>query len=180
MYLPRCAAYFMVKEPTESTQWQNGAYNLLEWDKGVADGIEYFDIELTRLGSNGLLYGAMNVACKNYSPKSLKVYLEDVPTGDDYFVVLLNSSHGVVHTLSPRFSIVNASDATTTASASATTDTSLATFTISGSPDPTRDFATTFASEASTVLLRIGRGHVLGGVGVVVGLVIGAALTLRL
>ncbi|KAF8904247.1 hypothetical protein CPB85DRAFT_1190916, partial [Mucidula mucida] len=143
------AAYFMVKEPTESTQWQNGAYNLLEWDKGVADGIEFFDVELTRLGSNGLLYGAMNVACKNYSPKSLKVYLEDVPTGDDYFVLLINSTHGVVHALSPRFSIVNAS---TTVSAS--TDTSLATFTISGSPDPTRDFATTFASKASTVLLR--------------------------
>ncbi|KAF9012942.1 hypothetical protein BDZ89DRAFT_470289 [Hymenopellis radicata] len=54
MYLPR------VKAPTESTQWQNEAYNLLEWDKGVADGIQYFDIELTRLGSNGLLYGAVN------------------------------------------------------------------------------------------------------------------------
>ncbi|KAK0185733.1 hypothetical protein F5146DRAFT_1125088 [Armillaria mellea] len=95
-------SYFMVKEPREGAQWSNSAVNVLSWEKGVWDGVTHFDIEMTRLSEDGITYIAYNVPSQPSSPTSLNIYLEDVPTGDDYFMLLINSTHGVMHCLSAK------------------------------------------------------------------------------
>ncbi|KAK0222123.1 hypothetical protein IW262DRAFT_1460438 [Armillaria fumosa] len=168
-------SYFMVKEPREGAQWSNSAVNVLSWEKGVWDGVTHFDIEMTRLSEDGITYIAYNVPSQPYSPTSLNIYLEDVPTGDDYFVLLINSTHGVMHCLSPRFSIVNA---TASASSSVTPDSSIPTVTVSGAPDPTKGFVTTFASRASSVVWGAGHAQAYGGATLLVGVVVGAMMVL--
>ncbi|KAG7444212.1 uncharacterized protein BT62DRAFT_952684 [Guyanagaster necrorhizus] len=173
-------SYFVVKEPQGNGQWYNDAVNILTWEKGVWDGITEFDIEMTRLSEDGVTYIAYNVQAYPSSASSLNIYLQDVPTGDDYYIVLMNSTHGVRHCLSAMFSIVNAStDVTSSSSVSASsTDTSIPTVTVSGSPDPTKGFVTTFASRASSVVWAVARAQVCGGVAVVVGVLVGALLVL--
>ncbi|KAK0487155.1 hypothetical protein IW261DRAFT_594472 [Armillaria novae-zelandiae] len=166
----------MVKEPREGAQWSNSAMNVLSWEKGVWDGVTHFDIEMTRLSEDGITYIAYNVPSQPYSPTSLNIYLEDVPTGDDYFMLLINSTHGVMHCLSPRFSIVNATDSS--ASSSVTPDSSIATVTVSAAPDTTKGFVTTFASRASSVVWGVGHGQAYGGTALVVGVVVGAMMVL--
>jgi len=55
---PIPSAYFIISEPTLSTQWVNGAPNLVTWNKGVQDGIDTFDVEMARLNSDGLTFVA--------------------------------------------------------------------------------------------------------------------------
>ncbi|KAK0459958.1 uncharacterized protein EV420DRAFT_1478506 [Desarmillaria tabescens] len=172
-------SYFTIKEPQGSTQWLNNAVNVLSWEKGVWDGLTFFDIEMTRLNVKGITYVAFNVQALPSSPTSLNIYLEDVPTGDDYFMVFINSTHMVRHCLSDRFSIVNATDVSSaSASASVTPDSTIPTVTISGSPNPTKVFITTFASRASSVVWGWGSGQACGGVALVVGLAVGAMMAL--
>jgi len=51
------AAYFVITEPTSSTQWKNGEAHVVTWSKG-GDDITGFDVELARLGDDGLIYVA--------------------------------------------------------------------------------------------------------------------------
>ncbi|KAK0438510.1 uncharacterized protein EV420DRAFT_1209518 [Desarmillaria tabescens] len=172
-------SYFMIKEPRESAQWSNDAVNVLQWEKGVWDGVTHFDIEMTRLSEDGITYIAYNVQAFPSSATSLNIYLEDVPTGDDYFMLFINSTHGVMHCLSAKFSIVNATDVSSaSASASVTPDSTIPTVTISGSPDPTKGFVTTFASRASSVVWGVDRGQACGSMTLVVGVVLGATMVL--
>ncbi|KAK0440411.1 uncharacterized protein EV420DRAFT_1650541 [Desarmillaria tabescens] len=171
-------SYFIINEPQASAKWPNDAANVVTWEKGVLDDITHFDIELMRLSQDGVTYVAYNVEAYPTSPKSLNIYLKDIPAGDDYFLLFLNSTHGIMHCLSSRFSIVNATDVTSSATAPATLDTSIPTVTISGSPDPTKGFVTTFASKASSIVFGITSGHKCGGAMVLAGIMVGAALAL--
>ncbi|KAK0207913.1 hypothetical protein DFS33DRAFT_1300095 [Desarmillaria ectypa] len=191
-------SYFVINEPHSSAQWSNDAVNIVTWEKGVHDDITHFDIELMRLSKDGVTYIAYNgepwsstlffyldesfpsnpVEAYPTSPKSLNIYLKDIPTGDDYFLLFLNSTHGVMHCLSSRFSIVNATDVTSSASASVTLNPSIPTVTVSGSPDPTKGFVTTFASKASSITFGVTSGHKCGGAMVLAGALVGAALAL--
>ncbi|KAG6856145.1 hypothetical protein H0H87_007150 [Tephrocybe sp. NHM501043] len=155
------SAYFVITEPTRQTQWTIGTSNTISWQKGVRDGITVFDVEMARLSTDGLTLVARN----------------DVPEGDDYFLLFLNSTHGVMHATSPRFSIVSASSAKSTASVSAASNAQ--TVTISGAPNPTRQFAATFAALASEGIGRWGDVHKAWSLGgAVVGCVVGAVWTL--
>ena len=51
-------AYFIINEPDSSSQWSNGASNLISWTKGLEDGIDAFDVELARLTDDGLIFVA--------------------------------------------------------------------------------------------------------------------------
>ncbi|PBK93915.1 hypothetical protein ARMGADRAFT_928436, partial [Armillaria gallica] len=165
-------AYFTIKEPQESTQWLNNAVNVLSWEKGIWDGLLFFDIEMVRLNAVGITYVAFNAHPS--SPTSLNIYLEDVPAGDDYFMVFINSTHMVKHCLSEMFSIVNATGVST--SASVTPDPTVPTVTISGSPNPLSTFITTFASKASSVVWD---GRACGSIALMmVGMVVGAMMVL--
>lgn len=171
-------SYFVINEPQLSAQWSNGAVNVVTWAKGVEDDITSFDMEMLRLSQDGVTYIAYNVEALPSSPKSLNIYLQDIPTGDDYFLIFLNSTLGLTHCVSSRFAIANATDVTSSASTSATPVSSIPTVTVSGSPNPTKGFVTTFASKASSIVFGITSGHKCSGAMMLAGAVVGAALVL--
>ena len=73
------------------------------------------------------------------STGSLNLFLQDVPTGDDYYLLFLNSTHGVMYGASQRFAISDTGNGTVPTPAAGAP-----TVTISGGPNPTVGFATTF------------------------------------
>jgi len=127
-------AYFIVNQPGSSTLWANGSPYPLQWTKGLNDGIGSFDLEIARLSQDGLYLIAQNVPTTH---NTLNILMQDVPEGDDYFVVCLNSVSGVIYSVSSRFSITNSSVQ------NPYPDSSVPTVTISGAPSPTSNFATT-------------------------------------
>ncbi|TRM58037.1 hypothetical protein BD626DRAFT_574016 [Schizophyllum amplum] len=145
------SAYFIVEEPTASTQWKNGQAAPVKWDKGVLDGVDAFDLEMARLGSDGLTYVAMNVDTTKNANKVLNIVLDNIPAGDDYFLVFLNSTHGLIHGTSDRFTVL-AKDSSSNANASSP-DSSASTVTVTSAPNPTNAWATTFALPNGAVRL---------------------------
>ncbi|KAJ3570930.1 hypothetical protein NP233_g4088 [Leucocoprinus birnbaumii] len=133
------SAYFQISEPQRNTQWVNNQANSVQWQKGLLDGINGFDVEMARLSTEGLLLVARNVPAEQ---DSLNVYIQDVPTGDDYFLIFMNSTQGIIHATSSRFSVVSAGITPTNKGPSP--DNNVPTVTMTGTPDPTRLFATTF------------------------------------
>ncbi|KAL0952284.1 hypothetical protein HGRIS_006574 [Hohenbuehelia grisea] len=153
------AAYFVVTTPTTNTVWKNGAANGVSWRKGVLDGIDHFDVQLTRMGQNGLFFIARNVEA---TTTSFNIFMQDVPPADDYYLLFVNSTHGVMHATSKKFTISGSSD-----SASSSNDASpvngAPTVTVSGGPHPTKQsYATTFAAVAN-LASRVHASSLLAG-----------------
>lgn len=73
---------------------------------------------------------------------SLNILLQDFPTGDDYFLLFMNSTHGAMYATSSRFSVVSQ----VSGPSGAKPISGVETVTVSGAPNPTRLFATTFAA----------------------------------
>ncbi|KAL1758021.1 hypothetical protein FB107DRAFT_208149 [Schizophyllum commune] len=172
------SAYFLVEEPKASTQWKNGEAAPVKWDKGVLDGVDAFDLEMARLSSDGLTYIAMNVDTTKNANKVLNVLLENIPEGDDYFLVFLNSTHGLIHGTSDRFTVL-AKDSSSSANASSP-DAAATTVTVTAAPNPTNEWATTFALPNGAVRL-LTHGFESAFVGVFLAMlcsVAGAAWTL--
>jgi len=139
------ASYFEITTPSNGTQWVNGAANPVTWVKGLLDGITSFDVELARLSQDGLLYAAKDVPADT---SSLNIFLQNVPAADDYFLLFLNSTHGVMYSVSDKFSIVSTSSASSTPQPLA----SAPTVSLSGGPNPTNSFSTTFPASANGVM----------------------------
>ncbi|KAF5370958.1 hypothetical protein D9757_009877 [Collybiopsis confluens] len=144
-------AYFIIDEPASSTQWSNGAANLISWTKGLEDGIDAFDVELARLSDDGLIFVARDVPCEKGQTAALNIFLQNVPPADDYFLLFLNSTPGTMYATSSRFTILDSSSSPSSTQPS--TNPSAVTVTISGSPNPTMPFATTFAASSGTPLM---------------------------
>jgi hypothetical protein len=111
-------------------------------------------------------------------PPQLNIMLQNVPAGDDYFLIFLNSTHGIMYATSPRFSILaaNASPSSTPPSPAADAPT----ITISGSPNPTQQFATTFPaliSGAWKTSVGVGTPQLLAITMTIVGCMFGALWT---
>jgi hypothetical protein len=139
----------MITQPTTSTVWVNGAANLVTWTKGLLDDINAFDVEMARLSQDGLIFVAKDVPA---SPGSaLNIFLQDVPPADDYFLLFLNSTHGIMYATSSRFSIQAASAPAPANASQASPDKSAPTVTVSGAPNPTKAFTTTFPPSANGV-----------------------------
>ncbi|KAF8188724.1 hypothetical protein BJ912DRAFT_926333 [Pholiota molesta] len=134
------ASYFVITEPQAQTQWVNGGSYLVSWSKGLLDDVYGFDVELTRLSNDGLTLVAMNVPA---TQGKLNIMLQNVPAGDDYFLLFINSTHGVMHATSPRFAVL-AAGASASAAPALTAAPGVPTVTVSGAPNPTMQFATTF------------------------------------
>lgn len=188
-------AYFVVTQPTPGAQWINGQTNALRWEKGLLDGIVGYDIELTRMSEDALILVAKNgtvvfasslaVDTDNLpcpvpaKPGGLNVHLSNVPPGDDYVAIFINSTHGVLQGTSQRFSILAANGTPTTPS---TGDgkgpqdevKGAATVSVTSGPNPTQAvFATTFeALPWSGAVRRWGAGAAWAGVGVSLGVVL--------
>lgn len=112
------------------------------------------------------------------SQKSINIQLQDVPPGDDYFLLFLNSTHGVMYGTSPRFTVLPAGG---TSNGTTTTNPKAATVTVSGAPNPTQAFATTFAlaaNSASRPTLLLHGGQTWGVGGALLACMLGAAWTL--
>ncbi|KAJ7156113.1 hypothetical protein C8R43DRAFT_999403 [Mycena crocata] len=169
------SAYFVVTAPKLNDQWANGETRMVSWSKGALDGISSFDIEMSQLSTDGLTLIAKNVPSADSSEKSVNILLQDVPPGDDYFLLFLNSTHGVMHATSPRFSILAAGGAS---NSSTTTNPKAATVTVSGAPNPTQAFATTFAIVTSGALRSVLGPESWGVAAVMLGSLVGAAWTL--
>ncbi|KZT57615.1 hypothetical protein CALCODRAFT_434006, partial [Calocera cornea HHB12733] len=135
------AAYFVITTPTKGSTWTNNATNLVQWAAAVDQvPLGIFDVELARLSTDGLLFVARNVPVVL---NGLNIELDDVPNGDDYFLMFLDAQHGISYSTSQRFSI-GVSNGTTP-----TTDGTKPTATIVGSPNPLADFGTTFEAATS-------------------------------
>ncbi|KAJ6513817.1 hypothetical protein C8R47DRAFT_1091960 [Mycena vitilis] len=163
-FVSSASAYFMVTAPKLNDQWANGDTRMVSWTKGAKDGITSFDIEMSRLSTDGLTLIAKNVPSADSSQKSLNIMLQDVPPGDDYFLLFLNSTHGVMYATSPRFSVLAAGASSNVSSG---TNPKAATVTVSGAPNPTQAFATTFplaTSDASRLVQRTQWGVMIGSV----------------
>ncbi|KAJ8516512.1 hypothetical protein ONZ45_g6187 [Pleurotus djamor] len=144
--LPLSFAYFVVTSPGEGSVWREGAANSITWSKGLSDGINSFDIEMNRLGGDGLLLVARNVPA---TTTSLNVFLQNVPPADDYFLVFLNSTHGVLHTTSKKFPVILSSDSPPSGATLSSPDPQAPTVTVNGPSNPTQAFATTYAAIAN-------------------------------
>jgi hypothetical protein len=54
--------FFQVTSPTQGTKWVNGQTYPVTWTKGLLDGIARFDLELTRMNTDGLIFIARDGA----------------------------------------------------------------------------------------------------------------------
>lgn len=133
------SAYFLIDEPHRDTQWVNNQANLVQWKKGLLDGVNGFDVEMARLSTDGLTLIAKNVPAQQ---QSLNIFLQDIQPGDDYFLMFMNSTHGVMYATSPRFTILAVGG--TVNSTGLSPNNAVPTVTASGAPDPTKAFVTTF------------------------------------
>lgn len=136
-------AYFVVNQPGSSTSWKNGSPYPVTWTLGLQDGIDTFDIEITRLSRGGIYFVAKELPI---TMSSLNVVLEDVPAGDDYFLICMNSTVGRTYSVSSRFSVTDAN-----ATGSNPSPASAPTVTISGTPGPLSHFAQTFGPSTNGV-----------------------------
>ncbi|KAL7278792.1 hypothetical protein PYCCODRAFT_1413813 [Trametes coccinea BRFM310] len=140
-------SYFVISQPAKGNVWANNAVNPISWTKGLLDGVNSLDIELARLSEDGLIFVARDVPATS-STGALNLYIQDIPAGDDYYLLFLNSTHGVMYASSQRFSIADAGNSSATPASPAA---GAATVTVSGAPNPTAVFATTFPPSANGV-----------------------------
>lgn len=168
------SAYFIVEAPQFNTSWVNNASNLVSWVKGVDDGIFGFDLEMTRMSEDGLFLIAKNVLA---SPGAINVFLIDVPPADDYFLLFINSTIGLMVGTSSQFSILAPS---TTPSVSPPSPAGgVPTVTVSGAPNLTQPlFATTFATLPGGAVALFSVMQVNGLLITLLGCAFGASLTL--
>ncbi|PIL25687.1 hypothetical protein GSI_11437 [Ganoderma sinense ZZ0214-1] len=145
-FLPTTLAnsYFVINTPTTGVQWSNDAVNPITWTKGLLDGVTSVDVELARMNEDGIIFVARDVPAST-STGALNLFLRDVPAGDDYYLLFINSTHGVMYAASQRFAIADTGNGSVPSPASA------ATVTVSGGPNPTAGFATTFPAAANGV-----------------------------
>lgn len=136
-------AYFIVNQPGSSTSWKNGSPYPVSWTVGLQDGIDTFDIELTRLSRAGIYFVAKELPV---TMSGLNVVLQDVPAGDDYFLICINSTAGITYSVSSRFSVVDAN-----ATGSNPSPASAPTVTVSGVPNSLSHFAQTFGPSINGV-----------------------------
>ncbi|KAK7439521.1 hypothetical protein VKT23_017450 [Stygiomarasmius scandens] len=170
-------AYFVITEPTSSTQWKNGEAHVVTWSKG-GDDITGFDVELARLGDDGLIYVARDVPCIKGSTPAINIALVDIPPADDYFVLFLNSTIGTIFSTSDRFSILSSSSSadSSSSSSSPTPNSAAATVTISGTPNPTKAFVTTFPASNGALRPLVELSGSLVGLGTVLASTMVAAV----
>jgi hypothetical protein len=108
---------------------------------------------------------------------AIALFLTDVPPADDYFLLFLNSTHGVTYTVSPRFTILASGKTPSSTPPSTAAD---VTVSVSGGPDPTMLYATTFPP-VSAALRAIWPGmgmQVFGMACVLLGAAMGGVMAL--
>ncbi len=150
---------------------------------------------MSRISQDGITYvakeGMSLIICIRYLPCScnlldvtvptgpgaLNIFIQDLPQADDYYIIFLNSTSGNMFGSSSKFSIGSSANGTTT------TNPAVATVTVSGAPNPTVPFATTFPAAANGVALPGWQSlqstlpHMFAILGVVIMCLVGGAWT---
>ncbi|KAH8115092.1 hypothetical protein DFH11DRAFT_1591365 [Phellopilus nigrolimitatus] len=172
-------SYFKFNQPVQGTEWVNGQANPILWKKGLLDGVDTVDLELARLSSDGLILAALNVPAL---PGQLNLFIENVPPGDDYYLIFIDSTLGAMYAVSPRFTILAAGSSVNSSASASAAVASATTVTVSGGPNPTAVFGTTFpALNNGALAWRINSNarHAFFGVGCAVAtMILGAAWTI--
>ncbi|KAF6747301.1 hypothetical protein DFP72DRAFT_920418 [Ephemerocybe angulata] len=157
------AAFFQITNPTTGTEWVDGQTNVVTWEKGLLDNIPGYDVELTRMSQDQILYVAKNVPGK---PAGLNIVLDNVPPATDYVLIFINSTHGQLHGTSKPFSILKSGSTPSASSPTVAAVDKAQTATVSGGPNPTTHFQTVFPEldwRSGAASLAVPRG-VLGAV----------------
>ena len=110
------------------------------------------------------------------APGAINIYFENVPPGDDYFFLFINSTIGQMYALSSTFSILAAD--TTPSVTPPLPSGSVPTVTVSGTPIPTPLFATTFATLPSGAVALFTSTQINALLLSLLGCAFGASLTL--
>lgn len=112
-----------------------------------------------------------------YTMTSLNVVLQDVPAGNDYFLLCRNSTAGITYSVSSRFSVADAN-----ATGSNPSPASAPTVTVSGTPNALSQFAQTFGPSATNGAAQpgwAGIGNQVTAISVAVGaILVGGVITL--
>jgi len=142
--------YFGITTPTLNSNWTSNGLNTVRWTY-ANEGVQTVDMQLVRLTVDGVLPIAQAIPT---TWGGFNVVLQDAPEGDDYFVLLLDSSGSTMYSLSQRFTI-----SSTASPASSPVPSPVASVTVSGAPNPTMKFAATYgvssASRASASKLSV-------------------------
>lgn len=136
----------------------------ITWEVARED-FDKFDVELARSESQGLKYVAhdgtfpsflnpdrypvviLSLIFSSVVPLALggvNLELQSIDPGDDYFVIFLNASTGMILSLSDKFTIIAADDVDQDSNVGPAN--SKPSVTIEGSPNPTKTWAFTFGA----------------------------------
>ncbi|KAG8936136.1 hypothetical protein FRC02_004454 [Tulasnella sp. 418] len=151
-------SYFHIRKPVQKDQWDQGKPHAVTWVHAV-DNIDMIDIEFARLSTAGLLFAARDVPTRW---GALNIELNGVPPGDDYFVVCLNATNGIVYSISDPFSILPPSSSSSTDPNAIAPDPSKPTVTVTGTPNPTQQWAQTFGPQAAGAMSLVHGDHHIG------------------
>ena len=111
------------------------------------------------------------------APGAINVFITDVPPGDDYFLLFINSTIGLMVGTSSQFSILAAS--TTPSVTPPSPAGGVPTVTVSGTPNVTQPlFGTTFATLPGAAVALFSATQVYGLLLTLLGCAVGATLTL--
>jgi hypothetical protein len=75
---------------------------------------------------------------------SINIFLQDITPANDYFILFINSTSGIMYATSSRFTILAAGTTVPSNASLSVPNKAVPTVTISGTPNPTRAFVTTF------------------------------------
>ncbi|OCF31303.1 hypothetical protein I317_02207 [Kwoniella heveanensis CBS 569] len=142
--------YWPVTHPSATYPWVLGQKNLVAWTTGGGTGIDSFDIQLHNFNSS-IMIGFIPIALrvpmerlptgkKNYGGE-IEVDLNvQLPTGDGFFLIFMNTYHGEVYSKSPKFSIYSSTPDNYT---EPDLPTATVTATVTTIPNPTQQWAIT-------------------------------------
>ncbi|KZS89508.1 hypothetical protein SISNIDRAFT_469276 [Sistotremastrum niveocremeum HHB9708] len=173
--LAQTASYFNILSPTSSSVWSSDALGVLSWVTSPNEGIDNFDVELARISVSGLIFIARAVPT---ALGFLNIELQSIPSGTDYFFMLVNSTNGQNFAISDKFTISSPNSSSSSSSiAGANPVAGAPTVTATGGPDPTVGFQATLGPVVGAAV-RLGEGRVGQVAGLLAGLC--AALVLFL
>ncbi|AAW43128.1 hypothetical protein CNBD4010 [Cryptococcus deneoformans B-3501A] len=142
--------YWPVSNPDPSNPWVIGEKNLLAWTTGSGTGVQSFDVQLHN-SNRSVMVGFLPIALrvpmerlpsgyKNYGGEMEVDLGSNIPTGDGFYLLFMNTYHGEVYAKSKKFSIYASTPANFT---SADLPTATVTATLSEAPNPTQQWAIT-------------------------------------
>ena len=84
---------FQVTSPTKGVQWANNETYPISWVKGVLDGVDFIDLELTRMGTDGLI-----LIARDGAPRAPSRAPSSVLTSQIFFSLLQYPQQAVAST----------------------------------------------------------------------------------